>query len=490
MSDALLDRVLAPESSPDALLDRVMAPEPAQVTQPQARGPRSVREAVSPGLRMPSQATPEFYKGATAGFLGQGGDIIEFGRYSVPEFFGARPTPAQERRTYLPTTEDVTQRLYGERPSGEAGQYRGLGEMVGGVVGLPIKAGGALLTGLGRRAQETLRPGRVVEQFGEQAPQTSRAVEGVAGAARPAEAPRVTGTVSDVGEAIERGVGERLSKLRAERTDQANQAFSRYFREGAKVEDDIIRDYATARDDILRQSGGSMAPDMQAVFDQSVSRLQPRVVRTADGQEQFIKPNIEAIELERRRLRDIAFGYGEERYSAAQKQFASELADMFEGIITNRVKSGGDAIRIYREVSEPINRYATALGQRVTQRAGEYLPEVPKMDPAQLPGQFFKSRRSVQELKEFSGNPALVESAARRHVGNEISGMTKPEQVRTYLRNNEDWLQEVPAVRQELSQLADRLQRGETTRSLARLGAVGLGAGAGATGISRLLGGR
>ena len=112
------------------------------------------------------------------------------------------------------------------------------------------------------------------------------------------------------------------------------------------------------------------------------------------------------------------------------------------------------------------------------------------MDPAQLPGQFFKSRRSVQELKEFSGNPALVESAARRHVGNEISGMTKPEQVRTYLRNNEDWLQEVPAVRQELSQLADRLQRGETTRSLARLGAVGLGAGAGATGISRLLGGR
>jgi hypothetical protein len=233
-----------------------------------------------------------------------------------------------------------------------------------------------------------------------------------------------------------------------------------------------------------------MAPDMQAVFDQSVNRLQPRVVRTADGQEQFIKPNIEAIELERRRLRDIAFGYGEERYSAAQKQFASELADMFEGIITNRVKSGGDAIRIYREVSEPINRYATALGQRVTQRAGEYLPEVPKMDPAQLPGQFFKSRRSVQELKEFTGNPALVESAARRHVGNEISGMTKPEQVRTYLRNNEDWLQEVPAVRQELSQLADRLQRGETTRSLARLGAVGLGAGAGATGISRLLGGR
>lgn len=490
MSDALLDRVLAPESSPDALLDRVMAPEPAQVTQPQARGPRSVREAVSPGLRMPSQATPEFYKGATAGFLGQGGDIIEFGRYSVPEFFGARPTPAQERRTYLPTTEDVTQRLYGERPSGEAGQYRGLGEMVGGVVGLPIKAGGALLTGLGRRAQETLRPGRVVEQFGEQAPQTSRAVEGVAGAARPPQAPRVTGTVSDVGEAIERGVGERLTKLRADRSKQADEAFSKYFREGSAVEGNIIRDYALARDELIRQRGGSMTPEMQKVFDDSLQRLQPRTTQTSTGQREVIQPNIEAIEIERRKLRDIAQNYGEEGYSGAQRTFAKELADMFETIITMRAPAAENAIRIYREVSEPINRYATALGQRVTQRAGEYLPDVPKMDPAQLPGQFFKSRRSVQELKEFSGNPALVESAARRHVGNEISGMTKPEQVRTYLRNNEDWLQEVPAVRQELSQLADRLQRGETTRSLARLGAVGLGAGAGATGISRLLGGR
>jgi hypothetical protein len=490
MSDPLLDRVLAPQANSDALLDRVLTTETEQPPAPQVRGPRSVREAAAPSLRMQTESTPEFYKGAAAGFLGQAGDIYEFGRYTVPEFFGARATPAEQRRTYAPTTEDVSRTLYGERPTGEPGQYRRLGEMIGGVAGLPIKSGGALIGGLGRRVQEAVRPGRVVEQFGEQAPQTSRAVEGVAGAARPAETPRVTGTVSDVGGALGRQIDERLSALRGTRSEEAEKAFSKYFREGSKVENDIIRDYAVARDDIIRQRGGAMSPDMQEVFDKSLGRLQPRVTRTADGQEQFIKPNIEAIEIERRRLRNIAQNYSEEGYSAAQRTFAGELADMFEGIITNRVKDAGEAIKIYREFSDPINRYATALGQRATQRAGEYLPDVPKMDPAQLPGQFFKSRRSVQELKEFTGNPALVESAARRHVGNEIAGMTKPDQVRTYLRNNEDWLQEVPAVRQELSQLADRLQRGETTRSLARLGAIGLGAGASATGVSRLLGGR
>lgn len=459
----------------------------------QSRAPQSVRQAVEPSMRM-QQYTPELYKGGAAGFLGQAGDIIEFGRYTVPEFFGARPTPEAQRRTYLPTTEDVSRTLYGDRPTGEAGQYRRLGELVGGVAGLPIKAGAGLVSGIARRAQEAVRPGRVVEQFGEQAPRTATAVEQVErrapGAARPESAPEIGRTLSDVGEAIEKGVGDRLTKLRADRSEQADRAFSRYFREGAKVEDDIIRDYQIARDEIMRQRGGAMSPDMQAVFDQSISRLQPRTIRTADQQEQLVRPNIEAIELERRRLRNIAQNYGEEGYSAAQRQFAGNLADMFENIITGRVQAGADAIKIYREVSEPINRYATALGQKAVQRAGEYLPDVPRIDPAQLPGQFFKSRRSVQELKEFTGNPALVDAAARRHVGNQISGMTKPDEVRTYLRNNEDWLQEVPSVRQELSALADRLQRGQTTR---RVGAVGLGALGVGTGteLSRLLfGGR
>lgn len=456
---------------------------------PDARGPRSLRESVTPREGV-GRFSPEMARGATAGFLGQAGDIIEFGRYTVPEFFGATRTPADERRTFLPTTEDVSRRLFGERPEGQAGQYRGLGELVGGVVGLPIKAGAGLVAGLGRRAQEALRPGRVVEQFGEQAPRTSPVIEGVAGAARPPEAPRIGRTVSDVGEAIETGIGERLSRLRADRKQQADQAFSRYFREGAKVEDDIIRDYAIARDQIIQQRGGSMTPEMQQVFDRSLARLQPRTAETSGGQQQLIKPNIEAIEIERRKLRDIAQNYGEEGYSAAQRLFAGDLADMFQSIITNRVKEAGDAIKLYQEVSEPINRYATALGQKATQAAGEYLPDVPKIDAAQLPGQFFKSRRSVQELKEFTGNPALVDAAARRHVGNEIAGMRTPDQVRTYLRNNEDWLQEVPSVRQELSQLAERLQRGQTTRLVggAGLGLLGLSGGSEVT--RRLLGGR
>ena len=122
------------------------------------RGPTSVRQALEPSLRM-QQHTPEMYKGATSGFLGQLGDIEEFGRYSVPEFFGRTPTPQGQRQTLLPTTEDVSRRLYGPRPEGEAGKYRALGETVGGLFGLPL--GGALK--LGRLAQSALRPGQVVE---------------------------------------------------------------------------------------------------------------------------------------------------------------------------------------------------------------------------------------------------------------------------------------------------------------------------------------
>jgi hypothetical protein len=370
---------------------RPRAPAPAEQTPLQSfrAGPERVRQFGAMG--------PEITRGATSGFLGQVGDIEEFARYTAPELVTGRRTPQAQRTTIAPTTEDVSRRLFGERPEGDPGKYRQFGEMMGGVMGLPIRAGGRLLSGITERIGAARRPGEVVEAFG-QPEGVTRARDVVRDARPTATAPKFGATVSDVGESIQQNVVRRLDELRATRTAEANRAFSKYYREGARFEDDIIRDYQIAREEIMRQAGGSMSSEMRDVFNKSVDRLRPETIRTEGGGQQIIRPNIEAIELERRKLRDIAQNYGEEGYSAAQRGFAKDLADMLEGIIARRVPASSEAIQIYRQVSEPINRYATALGQKATQRAGEYLPDVPKVDVADLPRQFFRTRDSVQQL--------------------------------------------------------------------------------------------
>ena len=111
------------------------------------------------------------------------------------------------------------------------------------------------------------------------------------------------------------------------------------------------------------------------------------------------------------------------------------------------------------------------------------------VDPAKLPGKFFKSKATAQALKELSGDPAFAEKAARSHIAVETSGFRTGEEVTDYIRKNHDWLQEFPDLENKLSQIAGSHRVGRALRTLGTWGA-GAAVGTGALGVGKsILGG-
>jgi len=393
------------------------------------------------------EAIPPMMRGVASGAVGAPGDLEEFAVYTAPRALGLR-VPDQASftggRTLFPTTAEVARMGQGRSTTGPAARYESVGETIGGLLPYGGPAGRALRE-TGDVLQATVAPSSRVSRV-----------------ARPT-------TVSEVGTNIETNIMENLNKLTEGRRAEYQPIFSRFMREGEQQADNIVRNYVDEIEALKQTYSDRMSPQIQSMFDRSIAEL--TTGRTG-------RPGIEAIDLERRRLAEMAASLPQQGVGAAERQFANALRDQLTTIIDELVPSSKQARALYQELSAPINRYATRLGQAVTQRAGEFLPDIPRADVADLPGRFFRSRSSINELRDLTGNEQLVLDLARRHVGNEIEGMRSAKELRDYLRTNRDWLNEVPELKGQLERAASNLATGGGLRALTALGFTG-GAGAG-----------
>jgi hypothetical protein len=206
-----------------------------------------------------------------------------------------------------------------------------------------------------------------------------------------------------------------------------------------------------------------------------LNRISARPAALGEKGAEQVERGFGTLEKERRFLDDVARGFVKpEGAEAIRSEFAKDMSNLLEGAIKNRIPQEFNAFnKTYMELSEPINRYNTALGQAVTKKAGEYLPEISKIDPAKIPGKFFDSRRSINELRALAGDEAFVQQVAREHIATDLRNLKEAKQVRDYISKNYDWLQELPKVRQELESLATATGRGEFAKKLAAFGAAG-----------------
>lgn len=452
-----------PDFSPDIM------PQPAA---PTPRAPTAAAPAQSRYRFDPLEQRRQMNIGAAGTILGLPGAIEGLGRHLIPRISNepVLPTPERverflERTPSLPAgAEQALDRNFprqerdaGRPPESQADRQRReredrISRSVGGFMGAFLPIPGVAGRGLDI-ARSTIAPSRTVERIGE------------------AIGP------SGVGEQIERAVMERFGQVSQERARAAGGAFGRYMREGAAHSEDIVGAYTNELRQLLETRRGDLSPSQAKMFEDSIAQL-------TTGRRGA--PNIEAIDLERRRLRDIEQGLAEEGLDAASRLIAGSLATTLEANIMERVPAAREALDVYRNMSEAVNRYGTALGEKVTRRAGEFLPDMPHVDPARLPGAFFNSRRSVQELRELTGDPALVNRLARQHVADEVQGMRTAQELREYIRKNQDWLREVPDVQQQLRRAAGLLRSGETIRGVGKAALYGAGIGLGLTGGSRI----
>lgn len=393
-------------------------------------------------------------RGVVSGFVGSPGAIEGFGRMLIP---------GVSNETILPTPSDVDKKLFSPAATEHDKALRTGGEFVGGLAtpGSAIKIGKGLYEG-----------GRALVRGAPKVAQVAKDL--LPGATKKAqEAVTNVGDVSDIstlGNRMYKDLSGRLNTLTKDRQKTANALKKDYLNQPVEVERDIVGTYQRALDDALGKTR-DLSPDQVKFINESKSRL------AGD-------PSMEAIEIERRRLGDIQSGV-QEGYGAIEKQFAGVLKNKLVSILRDKVPASGKFIDAYHAQSEPIDLFNnTVLGKKATKGASEYLPDVPKFDPIEVPKAAFKSKFTMGMLKRLTDNDMpFINSAAGEYAATQLKDLGSKE-ARKWLTKNKDWLDEVPAVQKEAEEYVKRLESVSLTQKRGKyLGAAAAGAaGAGALG--------
>jgi hypothetical protein len=391
----------------------------------------------------------EYGKGVIAGAVGLPGEFINLpGTVAGMAGFQVPRAPIG--------VSEASEAMFGKPTSETAAGMRGAGEILG-LPSIPSIASGAMKTLAGTAgalrktagAAKSLRPEKAIKSaFGE------------------------ASSVSAVGEKAEKQISKKLEDLVNTRREEFKSVKDNYLNAGRQNEEAILDNYLSKINEHYAVNASSMSPEEIKLLKESVARLGERPVEITGKVSETVRPGFEALEKERRFLDDVTRGVKVEGAAAIPAQFAKDLSKMLEGSISQYVpKEFENFNTVYRTLSEPINQYGAALGQQVTKRAGEFLPDIPKIDPAKIPNAFFSSRRSINDLKALTGDEKFVNDLAREHVATEIRGVDKAEKIRDYVAKNYDWLQELPALRSELEALAGNLRNAERLKTGAKIGA-------------------
>lgn len=181
--------------------------------------------------------------------------------------------------------------------------------------------------------------------------------------------------------------------------------------------------------------------------------------------------SFDRLENLRRSLGNRASGLPETGFDAIEQQQAGNLKRLVENVMREftggkfNEKTGlfeGGAfdkyVKDYQKLSEPINKFQTQLGQKLTGTL-EGQRDVFAADPMALPRSIFSSPRNVDDFIELTGgDKAAVERLARNYVSEQLAGKTAA-QINSFLNTNRNWLAKFPQLRDDFKAYSDRMTR-------------------------------
>lgn len=176
------------------------------------------------------------------------------------------------------------------------------------------------------------------------------------------------------------------------------------------------------------------------------------------------KTSFEALDQVRRKLGDVISGHAPvEGYEAIGKQNAQRMYAQISKAQQQFVGGTGKK-NVQRILQEDYAEGSQAL-QKFGSKAGQKLTAVDRLDPERfagdakaLPGHFFNSQQGVRDLKELTGNPQLVERQASDYAARSMQGMSA-KQAKAWVRDNNDWMREVPGLTQRSAAYASKLEQ-------------------------------
>ena len=421
-------------------------------------------------------------RGLVKGAVGLPGELEYLGAYAAPELIGKAvpslrkkypesfgPTPPEKQVQIFPRSETVGKMMeqIGLGPTPERAKgFEQAGEFVGGLTGFGASS-----------APKIAAP--VVEKTAKAAERAGGAISGtrlkttVEKLGKPSSA-------SEIGTKIEKEVLDPLTKNLANRRKEAEKVFDTYLEAAKPFEQNIKADFMQRLRDIYAKRAESLSAEERKLFNQIQDRLAARPKEM--GGEATVEAGIGALEKERRFLNDIANGIKPEGYDAIPYQLARDMAEAMTGSIRKYAQQPFDqAMRTYAELSRPIDVANSVLGGKVTKRAGDFLPDLPRFDPATYGPAFFKSQQSVNVLRELTGNEQVVQGLAREYLATQLKDLKTAQQVADVYRRNYDWLRTVPELDAELRTIVQNVGGGDI---LKKLGLIGGGVAVGSSVLS------
>jgi len=161
--------------------------------------------------------------------------------------------------------------------------------------------------------------------------------------------------------------------------------------------------------------------------------------------------DFEGLEVIRRRLGDAAFGLPEEGYKAIGQGFAK---DMYKSLAEQMRSYSSDFAKYlddYKKLSKTIEAHGTKVGKGLTETqdaAGKYYTKTAE----QITNDIFSSPEKYKTFVDaVGGNKQIAEAAARRYFAGLAETAKTPKAVEDLLRKNRAVLDEMPAIRKEIT---------------------------------------
>ena len=188
------------------------------------------------------------------------------------------------------------------------------------------------------------------------------------------------------------------------------------------------------------------------------------------GQTSKAKVGFERLEQLRRRLGDRAAGVPETGFDAIGQQDAKELKGLVERIMSEFTGKKFDKYRAdYEQLSQPINQFATDVGQALTAPNVAIRGEM-ATQASTLPKKIFSTPENVDNFVALTGGDKVaVENLARNYASTELQGKSAKDIV-GWLKTNREWLTRFPNINKDFSEYARKLeQTGRTEKQVGKL---------------------
>lgn len=185
-------------------------------------------------------------------------------------------------------------------------------------------------------------------------------------------------------------------------------------------------------------------------------------------QPQQPKPiSFQALDDLRRQLGEAFRGKPPEGFEAISANTAKELYGKISQIQKKYAGAPQAALLDdYANSTQGLETFSSRLGKKAT-ALDQYRDDAFATDAATLPGTYFKTRTSVQALKELTGNATLVNNAALDYADKVLAGKSAS-QVREWMGKNAGWLGEVGPTRKLIDNYAGRLEAAERATASAK----------------------